>query len=162
MIATIPAGFHSVTPMLVLKDAPLAIEFYQRAFGAVERFSMPGPDGRGVMHAELRIGDSIVMLGEEQPGAPCRSAESMGGSPVSFYIYCEDAEQACRRALDACAESQMAVADMFWGDRVGTVRDPFGYSWSLASHTRDLTMEEIRQGAQAAFAAMAGREGENR
>ena len=157
MTKAIPEGFQSVTPMLVFRDARKAIEFYKQAFGAMERYAMPGPDGKGVMHAELLIGDSIIMMGEENPNEPCKSAETAGGSPVSFYIYLENADEAFRRALEAGAESRMPVQDMFWGDRVGTVQDPFGYSWTLATHTRDLTSQEIREGAQAFFARMAGK-----
>ena len=157
MTKAIPEGFQSVTPMLVFRDARKAIEFYKQAFGAMERYAMPGPDGKGVMHAELLIGDSIIMMGEENPNEPCKSAETAGGSPVSFYIYLENADEAFRRALEAGAESRMPVQDMFWGDRVGTVQDPFGYSWSLATHTKDLTPQEIQEGAQAFFAKMAGK-----
>ncbi len=157
MTKAIPEGFHSVTPIFVFKDARKAIEFYKKAFGAKERFAMPGPEGKGVMHAELQIGDSIIMMGEENPYAPCKSAETMGGSPVGFYIYLENVDEAFRRALEAGAESQMDVQEMFWGDRVGTVKDPFGYSWSLATHTRDLTPQEIEEGAKAALAQMAGK-----
>lgn len=154
MTKTIPEGFHSVTPMFTFKDVRKAIDFYQRAFGAEELFVMPGPDGKGVLHAEIRIGDSIIMLGEEHPQESCQSAASLGGSPVSFYLYLEDVDAAFRVALAAGAEVRMPVEEMFWGDRVGTVQDPFGHSWSLATHTRDLTPEEIRQGAQAFFACM--------
>jgi uncharacterized glyoxalase superfamily protein PhnB len=155
MATRIPEGFHSLTPMLVFKDARKAIEFYKQAFGAQERYAMPGPDGKGVMHAEMMIGNSIFMLGEESPHEPCKSAETLGGSPVGFYIYLDNVDSAFRRALEAGAESRMPVEEMFWGDRVGTVRDPFGYSWSLATHTRDLTPQEIEEGARVAFARMA-------
>jgi PhnB protein len=155
MTKAIPEGFHSVTPMFMFKDARKAIEFYQRAFGAQERFAMPGPDGKGVMHAEVRIGDSIIMMGEENPQQPCKSAETTGSSPISFYLYVENVDEAFRRAVEAGAETAMPVRDMFWGDRVGTVLDPFGYSWMLATHSKDLTPQEIQQGAQAAFAEMA-------
>ena len=131
------------------------MEFYKWFFGATERFAMPKPDGKGVMHAELLIGDSIIMMGEENPSEPCKSAETLGGSPVSFYIYLENVDEAFQRALEAGAETRMPVQDMFWGDRVGTVQDPFGYSWSLATHTKDLTPKELREGAKAAFAQMA-------
>jgi len=117
--------------MLMFKDVRKAIEFYKRAFGATERFAMPGPDGKGVMHAELLIGDSIIMMGEENPNEPCKSAETMGGSPVSFYVYVEKVDEAVQRATEAGAETRMPVQDMFWGDRMGTVQDPFGHSWSL-------------------------------
>jgi PhnB protein len=109
------------------------------------------------MHAEILIGESIVMMGEENPHAQCKSAETMGDSPVSFYIYLENVDEAFRRAMEAGAESRMDVQEMFWGDRVGTVKDPFGYSWRLATHTRDLTPQEIEEGAKAAFAQMAGK-----
>lgn len=152
MTRAIPEGFHSVTPMLMFKDARKAIDFYKRAFGAIERFAMPGPDGKGVMHAELMIGDSIIMMGEESPHDPCKSAENIGGSPVSFYIYLDKVDEAFRRAMEAGAETRMPVQDMFWGDRVGAVQDPFGYSWSLATHTKDLTPQELEEGAKAEFA----------
>ena len=155
MAKAIPEGYQSVTPFFMFKDAREAIEFYKKAFGATERFVMPGPDGKGVMHAELQIGDSIIMMGEENPNEPCKSAETIGGSPVSFYLYVENVDDAFRRALKAGSESRMPVEDMFWGDRVGTVQDPFGYSWSLATHTKDLTEEEIQKGAEAWFAEMA-------
>ncbi len=116
---------------------------------------MPGPDGKGVMHAELLIGNSIIMMGEENPHEPCKSAVSLGGSPVSFYIYVDSVDEAFQRALDAGGESRMPLQDMFWGDRVGTLQDPFGYSWMIATHTKDLTDEEIQEGARAAFAQMA-------
>lgn len=155
MTKAIPEGFQSITPYFVFKDARKAMEFYKRAFGAQERFAMPGPDGKGVMHAELLIGNSIIMMGEENPQQACKSAETIGGSPVSFYLYLENVDEAFRIALEAGAEARMPVQEMFWGDRVGTVQDPFGFSWSLATHTRDLTPQEIQQGAQAAFAEMA-------
>lgn len=155
MIQAIPEGYQTLTPAFVFKDARKAIEFYTKAFGAEERFVMPGPDGKGIMHAEVRIGSSLLMMSEENPQCPCRSAETMGGSPISFYVYVDNVDEAFRIAVAAGAEVEMPVEDMFWGDRMGTVRDPFGYSWSIASHNRDLTMEEIEEGAKAAFAKMA-------
>lgn len=157
MTRAIPEGFHSVTPMFMFKDSRKAIEFYKRAFGAEERFVMPGPDGTGVMHAELRVGDSIIMMGDENPQNPCKSAETMGGSPVGFYLYVENVDKAFQRALEAGGEVRMPVADMFWGDRVGSVQDPFGYGWMLATHTRDLTPQEMEEGARAFFARTAGK-----
>ena len=151
----IPQGFTSVTPFFVFKDCRKAIEFYKQAFGAQEKFAMPGPDGKGVMHAELVIGNSILMMGDEHPEMSCKSAETMGGSPISFYVYVENVDQAFRRALEAGAKSQMAVEDMFWGDRTGTVQDLFGYNWTLATHIKDLSPQEMQQGAQEAFAKMA-------
>ncbi|MDA8164297.1 MAG: VOC family protein [Desulfobacteraceae bacterium] len=155
MTRPIPEGYHTITPMLMLKDVRKAIEFYKRAFGARERYVALGPGGQGVIHAELWIGDSIVMMGEEHPQNPCRSAETLGGSPVSFYLYLDNVDEAFRTAMAAGARVTMPVEDMFWGDRMGTVQDPFGYSWSLATHSRDLSEEEIRQGAEAVFAQMA-------
>ncbi len=155
MTKAIPEGFHTVTPMFMFKDARKAIAFYQRAFGAQELFTMPGPDGKGVMHAELRIGDSIIMMGDEHPQEPCKSAETMGGSPISFYVYVENVDAAFPQAVEAGAETRMPVEDMFWGDRTGTVQDPFGYSWMLATHVRDLTPQQMEEGARAFFARMA-------
>ena len=154
MAKAIPEGFHSVTPMFMFRDARKAIEFYKNAFGAQEHYAMPGPDGTGIMHAEIQIGNSIMMLGEEHPQEQCKSAETAGGSPVSFYLYVENVDAAFRRALEAGAEVMMPLQDMFWGDRTGSVKDPFGYGWTLATHTRDLTQEEIQEGAQAFFAEL--------
>lgn len=154
MVKSIPEGFRSVTPMFMFKDCRKAIDFYKNAFGAQERYAMPGPDGKGIMHAELLIGDSIIMMGDENPQQNSKSAESMGGSPVSFCLYVENVDAAFRRAVEAGATSQMEVQEMFWGDRAGFVQDPFGYNWMLATHTRDLSSEEIREGAKAACAEM--------
>lgn len=156
MLKPIPEGFHSVTPMFMFRECRKAIEFYKKAFGATERYAMPTPDGKGIMHAEILVGDSIIMMGDENQGQECRSAESLGASPVSFYLYVENVDAAFRRAVEAGATVQMEVEEMFWGDRAGGLLDPFGYSWMLASHTRDLTSEEIMQGAEAAFAEMKG------
>ncbi|MDZ4184794.1 MAG: SRPBCC domain-containing protein [Desulfuromonadales bacterium] len=151
MIKPIPKGYQSITPMCVFKDARQAINFYKAAFGAEERFVMPGPDGVGVMHAEIKIGTSLVMLGEECPQG--KSAESLGGSPISFYLYLDDVDAAVAKAIAAGAVASMPVAEMFWGDRIGSVKDPFGYTWTLATHVKDPTMEEIEEGARAAMAA---------
>jgi PhnB protein len=154
MSKPIPEGFHTVTPYLVFKDCRKAIEFYQNAFGAQERFSMPGPNGKGIMHAELLVGNSIIMMSEEQMDTSCKSAESLGGSPISFYLYVDNVDSAFRRAVEAGAGTVMPVEDMFWGDRVGTVRDLFGFNWTLATHVKDLSPEEMQQGAKEAFAKM--------
>lgn len=154
MTKPIPEGFHSVTPMFMFKDSRKAIEFYKKAFGAQERFAMPGPDGKGVMHAEVLVGDSIIMMGDEHPQEICKSAETMGGSPISFFFYVDNVDAAFRRAVEAGATAKMPVQDMFWGDRVGTVQDPFGYSWMLGTHVKDLTPEEIAEGAKAALTEM--------
>ncbi|MDA8175060.1 MAG: VOC family protein [Nitrospiraceae bacterium] len=156
MAKPIPEGFHSVTPMLTLKNAGKAIEFYKRAFGATEKYSVPGPDGKGIMHAEMQIGNSLIMLQDENPNQPCKSAESVGCSPVSFYIYVDNADQMFQKAVAAGAKSQMPLQEMFWGDRVGTVQDPFGYNWWIATHVKDVSPKEMQEGAQAMF-AQAGR-----
>jgi PhnB protein len=155
MTKFMPEGFSSVTPYCVFKDCRKAIDFYKQAFGAKERTVMPGPDGQGVMHAELIIGNSILMMGEECEEMSNKSAETLGGSPISFYVYVENVDQAYRRALEAGAKSQMAVEDMFWGDRTCNVQDLFGYNWTLATHIKDLTPQEIQQGAREAFSKMA-------
>ena len=152
MTRPIPEGYRTVTPTLTFKDSQKAIDFYKQAFGATVLDLFPNLDGRGIMHATIRIGDSIVMLGDENPG--CKSAETLGGSPVGLYLYVPDADAAFARAVAAGAAAVMPVADMFWGDRAGNLKDPFGYAWMVATHTRDLTAAEIKQGAEAFFARM--------
>lgn len=154
MTKAIPEGFRSVTPMFMFKDCRKAIDFYKSAFGAVERYAMPGPNGQGIMHAEVMVGDSIIMMGDENFGGSCPSAETLGSSPISFYLYVENVDAAFRRALEAGATLKMEVQEMFWGDRAGSLQDPFGYNWMLATHTRDLSPDEIREGAEAALAEM--------
>ncbi|MBI3603088.1 MAG: VOC family protein [Nitrospirae bacterium] len=154
-VTPIPPGYHTLTPMLTVRDVDKAIDFYKRALGADERMRLPGPDGKSIMHAELKIGDSIIMLGEEQPAMGCRGPQNLGGTPVGLYLYVEDADQAFNRAVSAGATVLMPVADMFWGDRCGQFTDPFGHKWSLATHKEDLSQEEIRQRATAFFAQMA-------
>ena len=150
---SIPQGFHAVTPSLTLKNSLKAIEFYKKAFNAKTLEVMPAPDGEGTMHATIQIGDSIVMMGDASPR--CQSAESLGASPVSFYIYVSNVDAAFKQAIAAGATAVMPVAEMFWGDRAGSLKDPFGYAWMIATHTRDLNNEQIQQGAQAFFAQMA-------
>jgi len=134
MTSPIPEGYSTLTPMFIFKDGRKAIEFYKKAFGAEERYAMPGPDGKGIMHAELRIGNSVFMLGEESEHCPGKSAETIGSSPISFYVYVGNVDEAFKVAVEAGAKVSMEVEEMFWGDRVGMVQDPFGYSWSLATH----------------------------
>ena len=152
MTKPIPEGYHTITPMFVLKNSRKAIEFYKKAFGATEKHVMPGPDGKGVMHAEIKIGDSTIMLGDENPECTNKSAETMGGSPISLYLYVKDVDAAFQRAVSAGGTSRMPVQDMFWGDRVGSLQDPFGYSWTLATHVADVSPEEMARGAEAMFA----------
>ena len=148
MIKAIPEGYHSLTPSLIVKDARQAIDFYKKALGAKEKMVMPNPTGKGIMHAEILIGDSPLMLGEESPQCPSRSAETLGESPVTFLVYVRDVDTAFQQAVDAGATVVRPVEEMFWGDRAGNVKDPFGYIWMLATHTRDLTPAEIDRGAK--------------
>ncbi len=149
----VPQGYHTVTPNVVVNDPAEALEFYKKAFGAEETVRMPGPDGR-IIHAEMRIGDSVMMIAPEMPDMGTSSPKKYGGSPVGFYVYVEDVDAAWKRALDAGAKSTMPLADMFWGDRTGRLEDPFGHSWSLAEHVKDPTPEEIDKGQEAFFAGM--------
>ncbi len=152
----VPKGFYTITPSLVVKDAAKAIEFYKRAFNAEQRDICYGPDGKSVMHAEMKIGNSIFMLNDEFPDMGCRSPLSLGGSPVSLYLYVDNADSWYERAIKAGAKSEMPVADMFWGDRFGSVVDPFGHKWALATHIKDLTPEEIKKGQEAWQKELAG------
>jgi len=133
---------------MTVRDAARAIEFYKKAFGAVEKGVMKGPGGK-VMHAELIIGDSIVMLADEFPEFGSMSPLSTGGSGMGLHIYVEDVDSAFDRAVGAGATIDMPVADMFWGDRYGKLSDPFGHKWSIATHKRDLSMEEMEEGMKA-------------
>jgi PhnB protein len=152
-VKAIPKGYHTITPNIVVSEGAKAIDFYKKAFGAEELVRMPGPGG-GIMHAELRIGDSVVMLGEEMPDMGAKSPKAYGGSPVGFYVYVENVDAAWERAVKAGAKPVMPLANMFWGDRTGRLEDPFGHNWSLAQHVEDLTPEEIKQGQEAFFAQL--------
>jgi PhnB protein len=154
-VKPVPEGYHSVTPDLTLKDSLKAIKFYKKAFGAKEMGVFPSPEGKSTMHAAIKIGDSIIMMGDERPGQSCESAETLGASPVSLFIYVPDVDKVFNQAVDAGAEITMPLDNMFWGDRCGTVKDPFGYSWMIATHTCDMTWEEVQKGAEAFFAAAA-------
>ena len=149
----IPRGYHTVTPSLVVAGAAEAIDFYKKALGAEEIMRFPAPDGT-IMHAELRIGDSVIMLGEEMPEQGGRIPKSYGGTPVSFFVYQENVDAAWTRAVDAGAKPIMPLADQFWGDRSGCVEDPFGHQWWLAQHIEDLTPEELQKRAEAFFSQM--------
>ncbi|HLG19065.1 MAG TPA: VOC family protein [Bdellovibrionota bacterium] len=146
----IPEGYHAVTPYLTIRNAAKALEFYKKAFGAEELTRMPGPGG-SLMHAEIKIGDSIVMMGEEAPDRGQKSPQGLNGTPVGLFIYVKDVDKAFQRAADAGAKAIMPVADMFWGDRYGQLEDPFGHRWSLGTHKEDLTPAEIEKRAQAFF-----------
>jgi PhnB protein len=162
-VKPIPEGYHTVTPSLTFKDSLKAIEFYKKAFGAKKLDVFPSPDGNteqaslreSTMHATIKIGDSIIMMGDERPGQTCQSAETMGSSPVSFYIYVPNVDTVYNQAVDAGCEVTMPLDDMFWGDRSGTVKDPFGYTWMIATHIKDMSGDEMKEAAEEFFAAMA-------
>ncbi|WP_244815923.1 VOC family protein [Caballeronia sp. Lep1P3] len=143
-VKPIPEGMHSLTPHLVCAGAAEAIEFYKRAFGAVELGRMPGRDGK-LMHAMVRIGDSALMLVDEHPNFGMLGAAAFKGSPVTIHLYVEDADATVKQAEAAGARVTMPVADMFWGDRYGRLEDPFGHQWSVATHTRDVSPEDMKR-----------------
>ncbi len=141
-VKAIPEGMHSVTPHLVCEGASDAIGFYKAAFGAEELVRIPAPGGK-LIHASLRIGDSTIMLVDEFADMGCLGPKALEGSPVTLHLFVADVDAAFARAVAAGATVKMPVADMFWGDRYGMVTDPFGHNWSLATHVRDLTPEQI-------------------
>ncbi len=146
----IPDGFHAVTPYLTVKDAQQAIEFYKRAFGARERMRMPAPDGK-VVHAELQIADSIIMLGEECPEHGGVSPQTLEGSPVTLALYVQDVDEVFNRAVNAGATVKEPVGDKFWGDRSGSLTDPFGHKWMLLTHIEDVPPQEMQKRMTEAF-----------
>ena len=149
----IPEGFQTVTPGMVVKGAAEAIAFYKKAFGAEEVMCMKGPDGKSIMHAEIRIGNSMIMLGDEFPEWGVKGPKTIGGSPVTIHLYVNDADAVFNQAVKAGATVQMPLTNMFWGDRYGKLADPFGHNWSVATHVEDVSPEEcMKRGA----AAMAG------
>jgi PhnB protein len=149
----IPEGYHTVTPYLAVEDATEAIEYYTKAFDAKERVRMETPDGK-VGHAELEIGDSLVMLSDPFPQASTKPPNELGGTSVSVFIYVENVDAVVKQAVDAGAMVTMEVADQFWGDRFGSVKDPFGHLWSIATHVEDVPPKEMAERAKAAMAAM--------
>ena len=148
-VKPIPKGYHSVTPYLIVDNAAAALDFYSRAFGAQEKVRMPGPNHK-IMHAEIQIGDSRIMLADESPDMRCRSPKALGGTSASLMVYVEDVDSLFKSAVLAGGTAVREVQDMFYGDRCGTVADPFGHLWELATHKEDLTPEEI-QGRLMAF-----------
>jgi uncharacterized glyoxalase superfamily protein PhnB len=153
MTKPIPDGFHSLTPHIVVPDGAHAIEFYKKAFGAHEIFRMLAPDGKSLMHAQLKIGDSVLMLGGEF-GPDCRSPKGYGGTSVFLHIYTDHADALFDRAVKAGCTVHMPMADAFWGDRYGQLEDPFGHKWSIAAHQHDLTPEQMAANAKEFFAKM--------
>ena len=154
-VKPIPEGSHTITPMLVVHEGIKAIDFYKRAFGAQEIYRFEHPPGK-IMHAVLKIGDSKFMLSDEMPGS--RSAHSFGGTPVCLYLYLEDVDRVFNQAVAVGAKVDMALANMFWGDRYGRVTDPFGHSWSLATHKEDVAPEELRKRTETFMAQMGQQE----
>jgi len=148
----IPDGYRTATPYLIVKGAAEAIEFYKRAFGATETLRMADPQGK-IRHAEIRIGDSMFMLADEQPAMGYRSPHSIGGSSVSFLLYLEDVDAVFERAVKAGAKAQQPVKNQFYGDRSGTLEDPFGHVWTVATHVEDVPPEEMQRRAAAAMAS---------
>ena len=147
-VKAIPDGMHSLTPHLVCRGAAAAIDFYGRAFGAIELFRLPGPDGR-LIHACVRIGDSQLFLVDEMPEHGALGPQALKGTPVTLHLQVEDADAAFARAMRAGAMVTMPLADMFWGDRYGQVVDPFGHHWSIATHLREVSREEMVAAMQA-------------
>jgi PhnB protein len=154
-VRPIPEGFHTVTPYLTVKDAPRAIEFYKRAFGARERRRMLAPDGKTVGHAEIVVGNSIVMLADEIKDCGNRSPLSFHGTPVSFAIYVEDADAVFKRAVEAGATVKQPMDNKFYGDRAGTLEDPFGHQWTVMTHVEDVPPAEMERRMKEFFAEMA-------
>jgi len=152
-VKPIPEGYHTVTPYLALDDAAAAIEYYKTAFGAKERVRMDAPDGK-IGHAELEIGDSLVMLSDAFPQASTTPPKELGGTSAGVFLYVEDVDAVVEQAVGAGGSVAMEVADQFWGDRLGSVTDPFGHLWSIATHVEDVPPEEMAERSKAAMAAM--------
>jgi PhnB protein len=152
-VKPIPEGYHSLTPYLAVEDAARAIDFYKEAFGAEETIRMPGPDGK-IAHAELQLGDSKLMLSDPFPHSDVQPPSSRGGPTASVFMYVEDVNATFEQAQRAGAKVVTELEDMFWGDRFGTLSDPFGHIWSVAQHTEDLTDEEMAERSKAAMAQM--------
>jgi PhnB protein len=151
-VKAIPAGYHTATPYLVVSDAARAIDYYKKAFDAKEMFRMGGPEGK-IGHAEIKIGDSMIMLSDEMMGN--RSPQSLGGSPVSIFLYVEDVDSVFNGAVSAGAKADMPPQNMFWGDRFGKLTDPFGHQWAVATHVEDVTPAEMEKRSREAMAQMA-------
>lgn len=149
-VSPIPEGYHSVTPYLILKDAAAAIEFYKKALGAVELYRMEAPGGK-IGHAEIKIGDSPVMLADEYPDMGYKGPESLGGTSVSLMVYVADVDKIYPRAIAAGGKELRPLQNQFYGDRSGTLSDPFGHVWTISSHVEDVSEEEMAKRAEAAM-----------
>jgi PhnB protein len=148
----IPEGYPALIPYLAVDDAARAIEFYKQAFGARERVRMPGPDGK-IGHAELEIGDSLLMVADPFPQSTAKPPGELGGTSLALFLYVEDVDSVVQRAVDAGATLSAPVQDMFWGDRSGRIADPFGHVWQVATHTEDVPPEEMAERAKQAMAS---------
>jgi uncharacterized glyoxalase superfamily protein PhnB len=151
-VQPIPTGFHTVTPYLVVYDANAAIDFYKRAFGAEDLCRLPGPDGQRIMHATIRIGDSMIMLSDEFREHGHTAPTSLGGSPVSIHLYVNNVDAVFEQAVLAGATIAMPIQDMFWGDRFGKLTDPYGHQWSIATCVKEVSPQEMKQAMQTACA----------
>ncbi len=150
----VPEGYRTVTPYLIIRDAAKAIEFYKKALGAQEIFRMPMPNGK-LAHAEIKIGDSMIMMADENPEWGASSPQALNGTPVGIFLYVPDVDATYKQAVDAGATPTMPPADMFWGDRYGKLKDPFGHEWSVGTHKEDVSPEEIGRRQEAFFAQTA-------
>ena len=160
-VKPIPEGHHAVTPYLMVAGADQAIAFYKKAFGAEEVCRMSGPGGHGIMHAELKIGDSFIFLADVFPGMGLSEPKALGGSPVSIHLYVENTDAVFDRAVAAGATAKVLPVDMFWGDRFAKLTDPFGHDWSLATHIEDVTHEEMKRRSEAMFSKMGQKQTES-
>jgi PhnB protein len=149
-VKAIPDGMHTLTPHLTIRNAAEAIEFYKKAFGAQEINRMPGPDGKSIWHAALRIGNSMLFMADESVSMGSKSPQSLGGTPFAIQVSVEDANAMFQRAVSAGATVKMPLMDMFWGDRYGQVMDPFGFMWAISQHIKDMTPEEMRKASEEA------------
>ncbi|HWC99425.1 MAG TPA: VOC family protein [Candidatus Sulfopaludibacter sp.] len=150
-VKPVPTNFHTVTPYLTMNDTARALEFYKRAFGAQEVMRMDGPGGT-IGHAEIKIGDSIIMLGDEMPGSGTRAPQAAGSTTVAIMLYVDDADEVYNQAVSAGAQVEQPLQDMFWGDRYGRLKDPFGHSWAVATHIEDVAPAEMTKRMQEAMA----------
>jgi PhnB protein len=154
----IPAGYHTLTPYLYIRGAAEAIEFYKKAFGAKEHFRMPSPDGKTIGHAEIQIGDSIIMMADEHLAMGAKGPQTLNGTSASFLLYVPDVDASFKQALDAGAKVTRPLENKFYGDRMGTLVDPYGHEWSLGTHIEDVSPEEMKKRATAEYAKMAEKE----
>jgi PhnB protein len=155
-VKPVPDGYHTINVTLSIKNAVEAIEWYKKAFGAQETMRAVGPDGKSIMHAEMKLGDCTFMLNDEFPEMKCFSPQTIGGTPVAMWLYVENVDQMFESATRAGAKTLQPVTDMFWGDRFGQVEDPYGHRWSIATHKEDVPPEEMKKRQEQFMKQMAG------